>query len=64
MLQETQSNLRGLSELTSLFHGRVVDVSSGSVIIELCAKSNRIDAFVKLVQPFGILESARSGKFN
>ncbi|KAI8052449.1 hypothetical protein BDF22DRAFT_688369 [Syncephalis plumigaleata] len=56
MLQETQFNLRGLSELTSLFRGRVVDVSSGSVVIELCAKPNRIDAF-----PFGILESTRSG---
>ncbi|KAI9592947.1 hypothetical protein BDF19DRAFT_449932 [Syncephalis fuscata] len=61
MLQETQFNLRGLSELTSLFRGRVIDVSSGSVVIELCAKPNRIDAFVKLVQPFGILEAARSG---
>ncbi|RKP08820.1 small subunit of acetolactate synthase-domain-containing protein, partial [Thamnocephalis sphaerospora] len=61
MLRETQDNLRALSELANLFRGRVVDVSAGSVVLELCAKSNRIEAFVKLIQPFGILEAARSG---
>jgi acetolactate synthase-1/3 small subunit len=61
MLRETQDNLRALSELTNLFRGQIVDVSADSVIIELCAKPNRIEAFIKLVQPYGILEAARSG---
>jgi acetolactate synthase-1/3 small subunit len=55
--------LRALTELTRLFDGKVVDVSSDSVIIELCAKSSRLSSFMKLCKPFGILEASRTGKF-
>ncbi|KAI7897908.1 uncharacterized protein BX663DRAFT_526884 [Cokeromyces recurvatus] len=60
-LRETFSHLRALTELTRLFDGRVVDVSSDSVIIELCAKSSRLTSFMKLCKPFGILEASRTG---
>jgi len=61
MLRQTFAHLRALTELTRLFGGRVVDVSSDCVILELSAKPSRVEAFVKLVKPFGILEAARSG---
>ncbi len=32
-----------------------------SVVIELAAKPDRVDAFVELLKPYGILEAARSG---
>ncbi|KAG1138188.1 hypothetical protein G6F37_007072 [Rhizopus arrhizus] len=60
-LRETFSHLRALTELTRLFDGKVVDVSSDSVIIELCAKSERLSSFMKLCKPFGILEASRTG---
>ncbi|RKP38087.1 small subunit of acetolactate synthase-domain-containing protein, partial [Dimargaris cristalligena] len=60
-LLKSHDHIRAIKELTSLFQGRVVDVSAESVIVDLCAKSSRIDAFLKLIQPFGILEAARSG---
>ncbi|KAG0236976.1 hypothetical protein BGW42_002189 [Actinomortierella wolfii] len=60
-LRQTHAHLKSLTELTKLFQGKVVDVSSESVAIELSAKPERIDAFIKLVKPFGILEAARSG---
>ncbi|CAO3697631.1 unnamed protein product [Rhizopus stolonifer] len=60
-LRETFSHLRALTELTRLFDGKVVDVSSDSVIIELCAKSERLSSFIKLCKPFGILEASRTG---
>ncbi|KAI9018992.1 small subunit of acetolactate synthase-domain-containing protein [Hyaloraphidium curvatum] len=44
-----------------LFGGAVADVTHESVIIELCAKSSRVDAFLKLLKPYGIIEAARSG---
>ncbi|KAJ1968804.1 acetolactate synthase, regulatory subunit, partial [Dimargaris xerosporica] len=61
-LLSTHANLGALKELATLFQGRIVDVGAESIIVELCAKSTRINAFLKLVQPFGILEAARSGK--
>lgn len=39
----------------------MVDVSSDCLSLELSAKPDRVDAFLKLLQPFGILEAARSG---
>ena len=50
-----------LVELCSLFQGKVVDVASDHIMIELCAKASRIDSFIQLCRPFGIVECARSG---
>ncbi|KAG0330120.1 hypothetical protein BGZ99_007982 [Dissophora globulifera] len=60
-LRQTHAHLNSLTELAKLFRGRVVDVAGDCVVIELSAKPDRVDAFIKLVKPFGILEAARSG---
>ncbi|KAG0301604.1 hypothetical protein BGZ97_002716 [Linnemannia gamsii] len=60
-LRQTHDHLHALTELTDLFKGKVVDVSSDCLSLELSAKPDRVDAFLKLLQPFGILEAARSG---
>jgi acetolactate synthase I/III small subunit len=52
---------QSIVELARLFHARVVDVGMDSMILELCAKSSRVEAFVELMRPYGILEAARSG---
>ena len=61
MLLESHQRLHHLTELTRLFSGCIVDVANGSVIIELSAKTERVDAFLRLIKPFGIIESTRSG---
>lgn len=53
--------MRAVSELATLFDGKIVDVSSDSVVIQVCAKSERITSFMRLCKPFGIIEAARSG---
>ncbi|KAJ7647510.1 hypothetical protein FB45DRAFT_893626 [Roridomyces roridus] len=40
---------------------KIVDVSEHTVIIELTAKTARVEAFLNLIKPFGILEAARTG---
>ena len=52
---------QSICELSKLFGAEVVDVTLDSVIVQLTAKSSRIDAFVELLKPYGILEAARSG---
>jgi acetolactate synthase-1/3 small subunit len=64
VLRQKFSHLRALTDLAKLFGANVVDVASDSVVMELTAKSTRLDAFIKLVKPFGILEAARSGNYN
>lgn len=52
---------QALTELTRLFGGRVVDVTVENMILELSAKPSRIEAFIQLCRPYGVLEAARSG---
>ena len=44
-----------------IFRARVVDVSSGSLMIEITGTSDKIDAFINLMKPFGVKEVARTG---
>ncbi|KAN0065283.1 acetolactate synthase, regulatory subunit [Thecaphora frezii] len=60
-LRVKSDNMRSVIALAQQFRGSVVDVSTSSVIVELSGKSERCDAFLKLVRPFGVLECARSG---
>jgi acetolactate synthase I/III small subunit len=52
---------QAIRELASLFHARVVDVTTDAMVLEYCAKSGRVDALVRVLEPYGILECARSG---
>ncbi|CEP61734.1 acetolactate synthase regulatory subunit LALA0_S03e09670g [Lachancea lanzarotensis] len=60
-LRMKHEHLRSLTTLAENFGGRVVDISETNCIIELSAKPSRVSAFLKLVEPFGVLEVARSG---
>jgi len=60
-LRQKHFHLQALTNLSKHFAAKVVDVSNDAVIIELSAKTARIDAFLKLIRPYGILEAARTG---
>jgi len=45
-----------------IFRARVVDVSPESLMMELTGTSDKIDAFINLMKPFGVKEVARTGK--
>lgn len=60
-LRVKYQHLSHLRNLADQFSARIVDVSENSVIIEMSAKTSRVDAFLKLLKPFGLIESARSG---
>lgn len=52
---------QSITELVKFFNAKVVDINHDCMMIELTAKSDRIDAFMELLRPFGILEAIRSG---
>lgn len=62
-LQLKSQNLQSINVLAAQFGGKLVDVSENSVIVELAGKSSRMNAFLSLLKPFGILEAARTGWF-
>ncbi len=48
-------------DLVNLFRGRVVDISHDSVIVELSGPEAKLEGFVELASPYGIIELARTG---
>lgn len=63
-LRMKHQHLETITYLTHQFGGKVLDISTNNCIVEVSAKPSRIDSFMKLVTPFGILESARTGKWH
>jgi acetolactate synthase I/III small subunit len=53
---------RELLDIVEIFRGRVVDVASETVIVEVTGNQEKIENFIDLVRPFGIKELARSGE--
>lgn len=62
-LRLKHQHLHSISVLAAQFGAKIVDVSENSVIVELTAKTARVEAFLNLLKPFGILEAARTGWF-
>ncbi|KAK9491968.1 small subunit of acetolactate synthase-domain-containing protein [Lipomyces doorenjongii] len=60
-LRHKHEHLDAITKLAHHFGGKVVDISMNNCVVELSAKPDRITAFILLLQPFGILELARSG---
>jgi len=60
-LRHKHEHLDAITRLTHQFGGKVLDISTNNCIVEVSAKPSRIDSFLKLIGPFGILESSRTG---
>lgn len=51
-----------IRELANIFRGRVVDVSPEELMIELSGQEKKIQAFIEIMRPFGIIELVRTGR--
>jgi acetolactate synthase-1/3 small subunit len=49
-------------ELTEIFRGRIVDVAADMVMIEISGQERKIQAFIEMMRPFGIIELVRTGR--
>jgi acetolactate synthase-1/3 small subunit len=51
-----------LKDLVDIFRAKIVDVSRSAVMIELAGNESKVEAFVDVLRPYGILELARTGR--
>jgi acetolactate synthase-1/3 small subunit len=49
-------------QLVEIFRASIVDVGADTMTIEITGDSEKIDALVELLRPFGIRELVRTGK--
>lgn len=59
---KTQEERVAIIQLSERFAGRIVNVQDDELCLEVSGESNRIDDFIKLVQDYGIIEVARTGR--
>jgi len=48
-------------QLVDIFRGKIVDVTSESIVVEITGDGKKVDAFVTIVASFGIKELAITG---
>jgi acetolactate synthase I/III small subunit len=51
-----------VSLLVEMFRGRVVDITQDTLMVEISGQESKINAFIDLMRPFGIVELARTGR--
>ena len=56
--QETRADILAAVEV---YRAKVIDYTTGELCVEITGDPNKIDAFVKLMIPFGVLEMCRTG---
>jgi len=50
-----------VSELVHIFRGNIVDVSKGTMIVEIVGSTEKIESAIQVLSEFKILEIARTG---
>ena len=49
-------------QMVDIFRAKIIDVSRRSVTIEVTGSWDKIEAFERMVRPFGLIEMARTGE--
>jgi acetolactate synthase-1/3 small subunit len=61
-VEATPQQRTEVSILVEMFRGRVVDISPDTLMVEISGQEGKIEAFIELMRPYGILELARTGR--
>jgi acetolactate synthase-1/3 small subunit len=56
-----QSSRSQVLEIVQLFRAKVVDVAADAVTIEATGTADKLDAFIRVLEPYGIRELVQSG---
>jgi len=51
----------GLIQVANLYRAKVLNVAETELMLELTGSPKKIDSFLRLVKPYGIIKMARSG---
>ena len=60
-LKTDASKRSEIFELCQIFRAKIVDVSPETTMLELSGKPVKLDGFVNMLMPYGIIELARTG---
>ena len=61
-VRTTPDTRAGVIEIVQIFRARIVDVAHGALTVEATGPPDRIEALRELLEPYGIVEMARTGR--
>ena len=56
-----QHNRSDIIEICNVLNASVLDMSTNSMLIQICDLPEKIELLIKMLTPFGIVELARTG---
>lgn len=54
-------NRRDVMDAVTIFRYRIIDYTPGTLCIQMTGSTNKIDTFIEMMKPYGILEICRTG---
>ena len=60
-VKTTKDTRAEILEISNIFRSHVVDVSAESLVLEATGDANKLTAFLRMLEPFTILEIVRTG---
>lgn len=57
----TKDTRSEIIQMSDVFKGKTVDISSKSITIEITGDEDKNNAFIELIRPYGIVEIVRTG---
>ena len=49
-------------QIAEIFKAKTIDVTKRSIIVEITGTNDKVEAFEKMVRPFGLIEMMRTGE--
>lgn len=56
-----KENRQDIMDAVNVFRSKIIDFTTESICVEMTGETDKIEAFIKLVEPFGIIELCRTG---
>ena len=60
-IKNDSSTRQDVLSAVDVFRSKIVDYSPDALCIEITGETSKINAFIELVKPFGIMEMCRTG---
>ncbi len=61
-VQTTPESRSEIMQIGEIFRAKVIDISPKTLTLESTGSEQKVDAFIKMLKPFGIKEIARTGR--
>ena len=60
-VRNTPQSRQDIMTAVEIFRSKIVDYSPNALVCELTGETSKIDAFIELLKPYGIMEMCRTG---